>query len=141
MTKKFQKTAQRAAIMDYLKDNLSHPTVEEIYQAALKQLNTISKATVYNTMLTLKQQGIVRELSITGLDCKRYDPDIRHHTHLICTDCGKIVDVHFSLPLEISVAQQQGFEIRDFDIQFYGICSACKKADQKPTQEETSKKR
>ena len=44
------KTAHRAAILEYFKDNKSHPNVEEIYEYVSKKLSTISMTTIYNTI-------------------------------------------------------------------------------------------
>jgi Fur family transcriptional regulator, peroxide stress response regulator len=124
--KKSQKTAQRAAIMAYLKDNAAHPTVLDIYRAVSESISNISIATVYNTMNMLKKKGYVRELPSVLGEGKRYDPNTVHHDHLICTACGAIVDVSLHHPPSLSEEDRQGFDIHGLSINVFGLCPRCK---------------
>ncbi|MBN1663730.1 MAG: transcriptional repressor [Deltaproteobacteria bacterium] len=127
------KTPQRNSVLNYLKNNTSHPTAREIYDAISKKDDgVVSLATVYNTLSLMKKKGLVRELAITDLDYKRYDPNVSPHAHLICGDCGKIVDVRLPFTVEIPEEQKQGFDIRAGDIHFYGLCPACRNKEKNP---------
>lgn len=119
------KTPQRKIILNYLKNNKSHPTVREIYDAVSQKNGMISLATVYNTLSFMKKKGLVRELAITNFDHKRYDPDVKPHAHLICDTCGEIVDVHLSLHVGLPNDHRHGFIIKDSEINFYGLCPVC----------------
>ncbi|KAA6316446.1 Peroxide-responsive repressor PerR, partial [termite gut metagenome] len=55
---------QRMAIMDYLLEHHTHPTVEEIYMALFPSIPTLSKTTVYNTLKLFAEQGVVNMLTI-----------------------------------------------------------------------------
>ena len=122
----FKQTPQRLAIVDFLKDNKNHPSVEDIYKSVSRQFPTISLATVYNNLQTLKQLGMVRELTINP-DKKHYDPNISHHNHLICMECKQIIDININFELNIPEESKCGFEITGNHIEFYGICSDCRK--------------
>ena len=129
MAKRYQNTAQRAAIMEYLEGNKSHPTIIDIYNAVSKKLSTISMATVYNTMDLLKEEGLVREMPAIFGGGVRFDPDLTHHHHLVCNKCSAFVnvdlhDIHHSLLL--SEEQRQGFDVQQISIKIYGICPKCK---------------
>jgi Fur family peroxide stress response transcriptional regulator len=119
-------TPQRIAILDYLEGNLSHPSAEDVYKAVLRKYPTMSFATVYNTLETLKRSGMVAEL--TGdPGKKRFDPNPRPHHHLICTRCRRIVDVQVEFRLPVADRDRAGFEITGNHIEFFGTCPACKK--------------
>jgi Fur family transcriptional regulator, peroxide stress response regulator len=119
-------TPQRIAILDYLSGNRAHPSAEDVYRAVRRRFATMSFATVYNTLETLKRCGMVVEL--TGdPEKKRFDPDSRPHHHLICTGCRKIVDVHVEYRLPVADRDRSGFDITGNHIEFLGICPACKK--------------
>ena len=45
---------------------MGHPTVDEIYQALVDHIPTLSKTTVYNTLRLLMEHGVVRMLTIDG---------------------------------------------------------------------------
>lgn len=119
-------TPQRIAILDYLEGNKEHPSAEEIYKAVAKKFPTMSFATVYNTLETLRQKGGVQELTIDPVK-KRFDPDTEPHHHLICLWCKKIVDIHIEYKLDIEDDKKNDFDIIGNHIEFYGICPKCKK--------------
>ena len=129
MEKKPQRTAQRLAILDYLKDNKSHPSVKDIYEHVSERLSNISMTTVYNTLELLKLQGQVLELPITiHGEGKRFDSNVTPHDHIICTYCGRVVDIeldinHASL---INENQQCGFDVKKISINAFGVCPECK---------------
>jgi Fur family transcriptional regulator, peroxide stress response regulator len=133
------KTPQRNTILAYLKDNTSHPTARDIYDALSKK-EMISMATVYNTLALMKKRGLVRELAITNFDHKKYDPNTKPHAHLICSNCGEIADLHFPLHIGIPHEHRQGFTIKDSEVNFYGLCSVCNNKDKKPASQSRSPK-
>jgi Fur family transcriptional regulator, peroxide stress response regulator len=133
MMKKYHKTAQRAAIMQYLKNNRHHPNITDIYNNVSKKLSTISMTTVYNTVDLLKKDGFISELPARNDEGKRYDPIPTPHDHLICSVCGTIVDIeidvdHSSL---LNEEQQKGFDINEVSFNVLGVCPNCKKRDRK----------
>ncbi|MBN1365596.1 MAG: transcriptional repressor [Syntrophaceae bacterium] len=121
-----RKTVQRNAIINYLKENTSHPTVNDIYQTVSKEISSISLTTVYNTLYLLKQEGIIRELVIPKQDCKRYDANVLPHSHLICQKCSKIIDADLSFQSGITEEQKQSLDFQTEDVYIYGLCSSCK---------------
>jgi Fur family peroxide stress response transcriptional regulator len=118
-------TPQRLAILEYLDGNKEHPSAEDVYKAVSKKFPTMSLATVYNTLMTLKQRGLVKELTMDPLRM-RFDPQPTPHHHLICVDCRKIIDIHTRLKINLPEMEQEGFEIVGNHIEFYGRCPKCK---------------
>jgi Fur family peroxide stress response transcriptional regulator len=103
-------TPQRLAILEYLDGNKEHPSAEDVYKAVSKKFPTMSLATVYNTLMTLKQRGLVRELTMDPVKM-RFDPQPTPHHHLICMDCRKIIDIHRRFKINLAEMEQEGFEI------------------------------
>lgn len=120
-----KQTPQRLAVINFLEGNKNHPTVEDVYKAILTQFPTISLATVYNNLETLKNHGMLRELTIDPAK-KHFDPDITPHHHLICSECKRIVDIDLDFNLELPEDFKYDFEITGNHIEFYGICSDCR---------------
>jgi len=118
-------TPQRLAILEFLDGNKEHPSAEDVYKAVSKKFPTMSLATVYNTLMTLKQRGLVKELTMDPLRM-RFDPQPTPHHHLICVDCRKIIDIHTRLRVNLPEMEQEGFEIVGNHIEFYGRCPKCK---------------
>ena len=123
----FKLTNQRAIILDYLKENYSHPSVEKIFNFVKNKLPRVSKKTVYSNLQFLCEKGLIREVEVKGV--KRYEPKTDPHHHLICKKCGRIIDIKSD---ELSShASKVGKSIKDFHVEFfnvnfYGICKKCK---------------
>jgi Fur family peroxide stress response transcriptional regulator len=123
-------TPQRLAILDYLEGNSDHPSAEGIYRAVSIKFPTMSFATVYTTLSTLKQKGRIAELTIDP-DKKRFDPNTEHHNHLICTSCKMVVDIFNDHNVDLPESLKKDFEITGNHVEFYGLCPECK-TDLKP---------
>ncbi len=78
-------------IYDYLTDTHSHPTAEKVYEVVAATLPTISLATVYKTLETLVETGMVRRVSNES-GRMRYDANTSAHNHIHCTNTKEIVD-------------------------------------------------
>jgi len=122
--KGFKLTPQRAAILQFLDGNTSHPSADDIFNALKEKYPTMSFATVYNTLETLRDMGRVWELNIDD-QRKRYDPNTKLHHHLICERCRKVVDVHKEFKLDVPEEQAHGFTITGRHVEFYGLCPKC----------------
>ncbi len=126
MAVRLKRTPQRLAILEYLEGNTSHPSAEDIFRAVSKKYQSMSFATVYNTLHALTQAGVLRELTIDP-ERRRYDPDTSGHHHLICVACGRIADVPGAVAVELPRTTDQDFTLLESHVEFYGYCSACNK--------------
>ncbi len=124
--RRLKRTPQRLAILDYLEGNTSHPSAEEIYRFVSKKYQSMSFATVYNTLNALTKKGALRELTIDP-ERKRYDPDTSRHHHFICVNCGKIFDVPDEIRVDLPKAMQENFVVEGHHIEFHGYCPTCRK--------------
>ncbi len=123
---KLKRTPQRLAILEYLKGNTSHPSADEIYRSVSKKYQSMSFATVYNTLNVLTRKGALRELTIDPAR-KRYDPDTSRHHHFICVNCEKIFDVSEEIPVDLPEGMREDFIVEGHHIEFHGYCPACRK--------------
>lgn len=119
-------TPQRHAVLEYLLTTHTHPTADEIYRALEGKFPNMSVATVYNNLRILKELGLVRELTY-GDDSSRFDSGPDEHYHIICEECGKIVDFHYPTLDEIEALAEKvsGFEISHHRMELYGVCEEC----------------
>lgn len=121
-------TPQRVAIVKVVLSHKGHPTVEQIHREILKAFPTTSLATVYKTMSLLKEHGEVLELGFGDFG-SRYDGRKPYpHPHMICTQCGKILDseVEGFDNIVTKLAQQTGFLVKNHRFDLFGLCSACR---------------
>lgn len=119
-------TPQRLAILKCLDGNTSHPTAEDIYVEIKKTHPTVSFATVYNTLTSLKDMGALLEVTIDP-DRKHFDPNTEAHHHIICTKCGRIGDIFVNYSDALALPDEAGkeFHLTGNHVDFYGLCKKC----------------
>ncbi len=120
-------TPQRLAILKILAGSTAHPSVEAIYEKVKPDFPTTSLATVYKTLVLMKELNQVMEISI-GEGSNRYDGNQPFpHPHLICVKCKKIIDSDpdsFDAMVK-KVAKKTGYRIISHRLDFFGICPEC----------------
>jgi len=121
-------TPQRQAIFRALGESAVHPTAELVYEVVSSEMPTISLRTVYQTLNDLAAMGELHAVDIrTG--STRFDPNLDPHHHLVCDDCGRIIDVPAAS--EVPVPRRgaaEGFEVTTTEIVFRGRCADCRAA-------------
>jgi Fur family ferric uptake transcriptional regulator len=129
-------TIPREAILHLLSHTSKHLSAKEIYARLHKMHPGIGLTTVYRTLDLLVRMELINKLDI-GDGQSRYEftsgEKKEHHHHLICTNCGKIIDysdfVEEELELvkkaEKNLAKKYNFTVKDHNIEFYGLCEKC----------------
>ncbi|WP_294955192.1 transcriptional repressor [Sulfurovum sp.] len=124
-------TKQRELVLKFLYENDGHFTPEDIYILIKKEYPdvTIGIATVYRTLTLLENEGIASSISF-GAQGKKYELGLKkHHDHLICTSCGKIIEF-FDEMIETQqeeIAEKFHFKMTDHTMKIIGLCETCQK--------------
>lgn len=122
-------SVQRIAIMTYLMEHPTHPTVDEIYTALSPSIPTLSKTTVYNTLKLLSEQGAAQTLTIDERNTC-YDAKTTPHSHFLCKRCGKIYDLEYDCNVKRTVDMNMGgHEVQEVHYYYKGICQHCKEEE------------
>ena len=124
-------TPQRLAILKILASSDGHPSVEAIYEKVKQDFPTTSLATVYKTLIVMKEIREVLELGFSD-GSNRYDGNRPFpHPHLICTKCRKITDPDLGALEDMAqeLAQKTGFRIMSHRLDFFGICPQCQETE------------
>tara|TARA_B100000959_G_scaffold253466_1_gene284354 strand:+ start:2523 stop:2951 length:429 start_codon:yes stop_codon:yes gene_type:complete len=122
-------TRQRRSVLKAFLDCENHVSAEELYNTVTETESKIGLATVYRTLALLIRSGLASEMDF-GDGQKRYEHRYKHkhHDHMICTECGKIIE--FTNPiiekLQDEIAAQNGFTITSHKLDLFGNCSDCK---------------
>jgi len=121
-------TAQRQCVFRALHQNVAHPSAEDVYAIARREIGTISLKTVYQTLNELAELGEVAPLDL-GIGRVRFDPNVEEtHHHLVCTTCGKVRDLHIDFAdLHVPEGENQGYELRAGEVVFRGLCDECRR--------------
>lgn len=119
-------TPQRQAVLEAVEDCRNHPTAAEVYARVRRTCPGIAYATVYNALHALVQQGQLQQLSF-GDGASRYDRRTDRHDHVLCLDCGALVDVAAARPSRAALraAEASGFQLHGQHTQFFGLCPPC----------------
>ncbi len=123
-------TPQRLAVLKILAESSEHPSVERIYEQVKRDFPTTSLATVYKTIILLKEIEEVLEIGFSD-GSSRYDGNKPYpHPHLICTKCKNIVDPDLDSLKDVTteLSKETGFKITSHRLDFFGICSECQKS-------------
>lgn len=116
-------SVQRMAVLDYLMTHHTHPTADTIFNALYPSIPTLSKATVYNTLNLLTEQGVIQMITIDEKNA-RFDAHETPHLHFRCNECGEIFD--FDLP-PFAMDALKEFEVTDIQMYCKGVCPSCQK--------------
>jgi Fe2+ or Zn2+ uptake regulation protein len=119
-------THQRAMIYQALFSMSGHPSPGQVYERVRQQIPSISLATVYKTINTFIETGIVREVSLHRGSI-RLDSNPEPHHHMVCTDCKTIFDLDQAAmaPVLIKGTLPNGFRVQRFSIEVLGLCKQC----------------
>ncbi len=124
-------TANRRAVVDALVAAGSPITLPDLLAAE----RSLAQSSAYRSLATLTEAGVVRRLVHVG-DHALFELDehlTEHHHHLICDDCGTVVDVILPDPLEAAMDQAfdaaataAGFSTTHHAVDIYGTCTDCR---------------
>ena len=117
-------SVQRVKILEYLYQAGGHPTVEEIHSALIAEIPSLSKVTVYNTLHTLMEAGLVEVVEIDDVQ-KRYDITLESHGHFLCQSCGMIYNFQVNIE-DAPVEGLRGFQVLHKNVYFKGVCPNCR---------------
>lgn len=135
----FRITRAREIILEMLESTPEHLSAEDIFIRIRQKFPGIGLTTVYRTLDILENAGIVDKFDFS-LDRAKYElsegySGKKHHHHLICRKCGKIIDysefqdseMDYIRRTESQLAGKHGFSIEKHVIHFYGTCPQCKR--------------
>jgi Fur family peroxide stress response transcriptional regulator len=126
-------THQRIEIYRELVSTEDHPDAETVFEGVRERLPSISRDTVYRTLSTFEETGLVRRLDFSW-GRGRFDGNPDAHHHFICANCGLVRDFTsraFDALSPPSQVRTWG-EVTGMQVQLRGICSECKQSRTRP---------
>jgi Fur family ferric uptake transcriptional regulator len=122
-------TKQREIIFETILNSDIHLNADELNLIISKNYSNekIGIATIYRALAFLEDTGLISSISLSN-DGKKFESnEKKHHDHLICTKCNKIVeflDTNIEKRQDI-VAKNNDFKLISHTMNLYGICKTC----------------
>jgi Fur family transcriptional regulator, ferric uptake regulator len=124
----YRMTPQRMMIVAAIESSDNHISAEDIYAQVVAKYPNVNVSTVYRTLELLEQLGLVTKTEM-GVGRIMYHPiEKGHHHHLICRECGRIIDLDESImaPLKENLLRDYQFTAELRHLGILGLCAACK---------------
>ena len=120
-------TNQRRLLLRILAETGGHLDAREVYDRARQHDPRLSLATVYRTLSSLKEAGVVRELHLDE-EHHHYELDGQDgHSHLVCLGCGRVIEVDSRAFVEAAqaIGHASSFVISSAQVELTGYCTEC----------------
>src|SRR5688500_19043706 len=139
--KGLKRTAQRDLILDVFLRTEEHLSNEDLYRLVQKEDPGVGQTTVYRTLKLLTAAGLAREVRFgDGRTHYEHNYKHQHHDHMICSECGKIIEF-YSAELEAiqdAMAAKHRFQITQHLLRIIGVCVDCRRAMKQNAQSQAS---
>lgn len=119
-------TSQRLVILRELRRRGVHATAEEILESVRHDLPGTSVPTVYATLDLFVELGLARKID-AGTGAALYDPRTDPHQHMVCRECGRIIDLdgEYGVASLVAAAKRSGFVADGAELMIHGRCAEC----------------
>jgi Fur family ferric uptake transcriptional regulator len=125
----YRLTPQRMMVLDAIENSEHHISAEEIYAQVITKYPHLNISTVYRTLELLHRLGLVTETDLGGGRVRYHPADKGHHHHLVCQECGRVIDLDESVMDSLKQVLQKDYnftpDIRHLAL--FGTCADCKR--------------
>ena len=122
-------TAQRLAVLNAVSAR-PHATADDLADDVRTSIGTVSRQAVFDALGVLADKGLIRRIQPARSAARYEDRVDDNHHHLVCRDCGRMVDVDCAAGYRpcLDVDDDHGFDIDEAEVIYWGFCPACQKA-------------
>ncbi len=121
-------TPQRMYMIEEI-EKKGHIDIDELYDSLKTIFPYISLATVYKNINSMTDNGFLTEVKIPKHKT-RYEVTKEDHAHLLCKECGELMDISIDKDAITSIASRKsGYKIEKTLLTFEGVCPKCQKKD------------
>ncbi len=124
----YRLTPQRIMILSAIENSDNHISAEEIYSQVAAKYANVNISTIYRTLELLKRLGLVTETDLGGGRVRYHPVEKGHHHHLVCQECGAIIDLNESVLSSVKdvLLREYGFIADLRHLAIFGRCVNCK---------------
>jgi Fur family ferric uptake transcriptional regulator len=104
-----------------------HIAADGVAAAVRTEIGSISRQSVYDALAILVDVGLIRRIQPDGSPARFEDRVSDNHHHLICRDCGRVVDVDCAVGTApcLNAIDDMGYEIDEAEVAYWGRCPEC----------------
>ncbi len=123
----YRLTPQRMMVLSAIENSDNHISAEEIYAQVVDKYSHVNISTVYRTLELLKRLGLVTETDLGGGRVRYHPVDKGHHHHLVCQECGRIIDLDESVLSSVKsmLLREYKFSADLRHLAIFGHCAKC----------------
>jgi Fe2+ or Zn2+ uptake regulation protein len=129
--KKIRITKAREALLSIFSNSNNPESVQHILSKLAKKKIYVNKTTVYRELSFLIKQSLIKEVYTDPVRIHYESSNLKHHHHLICTNCGRIEDFEMKDEMkktEEVIMRSKKFKVSDHSLEFYGFCANCRQS-------------
>ena len=125
----YRLTPQRMLVLAAIENSDDHISAEEIYAQVIARYSHVNISTIYRNLELLKRLGLVTETDLGGGRVRYHPADKGHHHHLVCQECGRVIDLDESVlaPLRSVLLREYKFDADLRHLAILGQCLNCRK--------------
>jgi len=112
-------SAQRVAVAKYVLHTDEHPSADDVWTRVRRRFPQISRATVYNTLNLLVENGLLKQLALSEGRLV-FDPNMAPHHHFIDDESGEICDIPWEAVKVSRITKLEGFDVTDYQVVMRG---------------------
>jgi Fur family ferric uptake transcriptional regulator len=128
--KGLRQTEQRDHLINVFLKTERHVSTQELFDIVRKKYKDIGYATVARTLKLLVDSGLCRAVDFgDGVQRFEHKYDYKHHDHLLCTECGKFVEIYSKRleKLQDELVRKHGYVQEYHKLHIFGLCPRCGK--------------
>ena len=124
----YRLTPQRLMVVSAIENSEDHISADEVYSQVVDKYPNVNISTVYRTLELLKRLGMVTETDLGGGRVRYHPANKGHHHHLVCQECGAMIDLDESLlrPLQEALLLEHNFIADLRHLAIHGRCVVCR---------------
>src|SRR6478736_4010508 len=121
-----QVTAQRLAVLRAVSGE-PHISADRVADVVRAEIGAISLQSVYDALNLLVTEGLIRRIQPAGSPARFEDRVGDNHHHLVCRECGRLVDVDCAVGSApcLTASDDMGYEIDQAEVAYWGRCPDC----------------
>ncbi len=110
-----------------LADNGEDFTTDDLWQELRQSEPRIGRATVFRSVEKLVDKGLLDRIEFADGTHHYRVCGGKHHHHLTCTQCHRVIEVDLCLPNEQlnALGDQNNFSIEGHSLSIFGRCKTC----------------